>query len=78
MKTITEIFATNPDLLNQPEVKELVEQFYIQFEAMKRKHMDYWDKVTTLTMSSELFVTKGDTCKKVVEEINNISFDMPF
>jgi len=76
MKTVTEIFATNPDLLNQPEVKELVEQFYIQFEAMKRKHMDYWDKVTTLTMSSELFFIEGATCKKVVEEINHFSFDM--
>lgn len=75
MKTITEIFKTNPTLLETKEVKELVEQFKKQFQANKMKHYNYWNKVTELTMNSELFVIKGIPCKDVVEKIQNLSFD---
>jgi hypothetical protein len=75
MKTIAEIFETNPSLLETNEVKELVEQFREQFQANKMKHYNYWNKVTELTMNSELFVIKGISCREVVEKIQNISFD---
>ena len=48
MKTINEIFKNNPQLLQQDEVKELLEQFKIQYQAMKMKHVKYWNKVTDL------------------------------
>mgnify|MGYP001766080884 CR=1 FL=1 len=75
MKTITQIFETNPTLLETKEVKELVEQFREQFHANKMKHYNYWNKVTDLTGSSELFVINGISCKEVVEKIQNLSFD---
>jgi len=74
MKTIVEIFETNPSLLETKEVKELVEQFREQFQANKMKHYNYWDKVTELTMNSELFVIKGMSCKDVVDKIQQLSF----
>ena len=76
MKTINEIFKNKPELLQQDEVKELLEQFKIQFQAMKMKHSRYWNKVTDLIMNSELFVTKGIACENVVKKINNISFEI--
>jgi len=76
MKTINEIFKNNPQLLQQDEVKELLEQFKIQFQAMKMKHIKYWNEVTDLVMSSELFITKGIACENVVKKINNISFEI--
>lgn len=75
MKTLAEIFETNPQLLETKEVKELVNQFAIQFNANKLKHYRYWDKVTELTMNSEFFVINGTPCKDVVERIHNLSFD---
>lgn len=74
MKTLAEIFKTKPDLLETKEVKELVEQFRVQFEAYKKKHLVYWDKVTNLTINSDLFVINGMDCKKVVEKIHELSF----
>ena len=76
MKTINEIFKNNPQLLQQDEVKELLEQFKIQFQAMKMKHNRYWNKVTDLIMNSELFVAEGIACENVVKKINNISFEI--
>ena len=78
MKTIAEIFETNPELLETKEVQELVSQFKIQFEANKMRHFRYWDKVTMLTMNSELFVIKGMPCREVVEQIQNISFEFEY
>jgi hypothetical protein len=75
MKTLQEIFATNPDLLKEKEVVELTKQFAIQFKTIQNNHWDYWDKVTTLTMNSELFVIKGMSCEEVVKIINEIEFN---
>ena len=74
MKTITEIFETNPSLLNEPEVKELVEQFKLQYEKLKNDKYKYWDKITNITMKSELFVIKGTSCKEALSKIHEISF----
>ena len=74
MKTLTEIFESNPSLLETKEVKELVSQFKIQFDSIKGSKMSFWDKVTTLTMNSELFVIKGMPCKVVIEKINDLAF----
>ena len=76
MKTINEIFKNKPELLQENEVKELIKQFRIQFQAMKMKHVKYWNKITDLTMNSELFVAEGIACENVVKKINNISFEI--
>ena len=76
MKTINEIFKNKPELLQQDEVKELIEQFKIQFQAMKMKHNKYWNKINDLIMNSELFVIKGIACENVVKKINNISLEI--
>lgn len=78
MKTISEIFKTKPELLEEKEVKELIEQFRVQFMSLKMKHHNYWDKVTSLTMNSEFFVKEGLSSEKVVEQIHNISFETDF
>lgn len=75
MKTIDDIFKNKPELLEEPEVKELIEQFRIQFMSIKHKHTNYWDKVTSLTMNSEFFVKEGLKFKDTVEQIHNISFN---
>jgi hypothetical protein len=75
MKTIVEIFKESPELLETKEVKELVEQFKIQFSYNKLRHYRYWDRVTQLTMNSEFFVINGMPCKEVVEKIQTLSFD---
>jgi hypothetical protein len=74
MKTINEIFESNPDLLKTKEVQELVEQFKIQFELNKNKHWNYWNKVTELTMNSECFVIDGIPAKTVIKRIQDLSF----
>jgi len=78
MKTISEIFKTKPELLEEEEVKELIEQFRVQFMSLKMKHHNYWDKVTSLTMNSEFFVKEGLSSEKVVEQIHNISFETDY
>ena len=78
MKTINEIFKNKPQLLQENEVKELIEQFKIQFQALKIKHNKYWNEVTDLVMSSELFIAEGIACETVVKKINNISFETDY
>lgn len=75
MKTIGEIFKDRPELLEEPEVKELVEQFKYQFNIIKKRKMDYWDKVTELTMNSEFFVIEGTSCHDTVAAIHDLSFE---
>lgn len=75
MKTIHEIFKTNPDLMEEPEVKELINEFSSQFKKLKSSKYRYWDFVTDLTIHSELFLKDGIPCKDVVEKIHNASFE---
>lgn len=74
MKTIGEIFESNKSLLDEPEVKELIEQFRVQFNTVKDSRSSFWNQVTTLTMNSDLFVINGMPCKEVVEKINDLAF----
>lgn len=74
MKTIKEIFATNEALLNEPEVKELIDAFWQQYSKLKQERHEYWDKVTSITMNSELFVIDGKDCKTALSEIHEMSF----
>jgi hypothetical protein len=74
MKTLHEIFKTNPGLLEEPEVKEMVEQFRIQFQKLKNDKDEFWDKVTEITMNSELFVIQGQSCKDALSKIHEIAF----
>ena len=73
MKTIKEIFASNPSLLETEEVKELVDQFKIQFKAIKETQSSFWNQVTSLTMNSECFVINGIPCKEVIKQINDLA-----
>lgn len=74
MKTIKEIFETNPSLLEEKEVKELIEQFAKQYNNLRNKHQNYFNAVTDLTMFSELFVINGESCKDALIKIHEISF----
>lgn len=74
MKTIEEIFASNPSLLETKEVKELVDQFKIQFKAIKETQSSFWNQVTSLTMNSECFVINGIPCEEVIQQINDLAF----
>ena len=76
MKTIQEIFETNPQLLETKEVKELVEQFKIQFKANQLRYYKLWDAITDITLNSELFVIKGTSCRDVVNKIHELMFDI--
>ena len=74
MKTIDEIFKNRPELLEEPEVKELIEQFRFQFNTIKKRKMKFWDKVTELTMNSEFFVIEGVSCRDTAAAIHDLSF----
>ena len=74
MKTINEIFESNPNLLKEPEVIELVEQFKLHFNRLKYDKHLFWDKVTNITMNSELFVINGKSCKQALSEIHELAF----
>ncbi len=74
MKTITEIFKTNPELLDAPEVKELVEQFSIQFKNLQDQKDDFWNNVTDITMNSEFYVINGTPCKESLIKIHELAF----
>ena len=74
MKTIQEVFKNNPQLLEEPEVKELISEFRSQYMNLKNAKLDFWDKVTDLTMHSNLFLIDGLTCENVVEKIHDLAF----
>lgn len=61
--------------MDEPEVKELINEFSSQFKMLKSGKYKYWDFVTNLTLHSELFLKDGMSCKDVVEKIHNASFD---
>lgn len=74
MKTIKEIFETNPSLLEEKEVKELIEQFSIQFKKIRDMHYNNLDKITDITMHSEFFLKDGIPAKEAIEKIHNLLF----
>jgi len=74
MKTVSEIFATNPDLLETKEVKELCEQFAYQMQQMRKREINVTNKVSDLIMRSEYFVKDGTPLLKTFEKITEIVF----
>lgn len=74
MKTLEEIFKTNKALLKEPEVIELTKEFAKQYNTLKIEKFNYWDKVTNITMHSELFVIDGIDSKEALKKIHETSF----
>ena len=58
-KNIYEIFKSNPDLLETPEVKELVKEFSTQFKSLQKQKQDYWNEVTDILMRTDFYVIDG-------------------
>lgn len=52
----------------------MVEQFKIQYQKLKEGKYNYWDKITEITMNSELFVIDGIDSKKALSMIHELSF----
>ena len=73
-KNIHEIFKSNPDLLETPEVKELVKEFSNQFKSLQKQRHDYWNDVTDVLMRTEFYVIKGLPSDKAVQILIDKSF----
>lgn len=69
MKTIEEIFSTNPLLLDEPEVKELIEQFKLQFNKCVKDKFEYKHKVIGICFYSNLFTILGYDSKEALTKI---------
>lgn len=69
---LEEIFKTNPDLLNAPEVQKLIqyvkEQQYKGFK-LNTDLNDFNHQIITAVMHSEVMVIGGTPCREVVESI---------
>ena len=71
-KKLDEIFKTNPELLNKPEVKELINYFEQQYATIYDRYKKLDDlefKITHECMNSEVVLKKGTSSKKTLESI---------
>ena len=73
-KNIHEIFKSNPDLLETPEVKELVSEFSKQFKSLQESKHKYWDEVTSVLMHTQFYVIDGYTSDEAIELLIEKSF----
>lgn len=73
-KNIHEIFKSNPDLLETPEVKELVSEFSNQFSNLRKQKHDYWNEVTNVLMRTQFYDINGYTSDKAIELLIEKSF----
>jgi hypothetical protein len=70
--TLEEIFKTNPSLLDQPEVKALIE--YCQSVHQKnlsitKNYKDFYDRVLETVVHNEQMIINGTPDKLTVERI---------
>ena len=77
--TLETIFKTNPDLLNEPEVKNLIEHVQSQHKRMvsiTTEFKSFHDFVLGKCMYSELILINGkdskETLTEILKEINDI------
>jgi len=69
---LNEIFKTNPKLLEEPEVKNLIEYVQKQHERslnITNKYIDFHSKVWEKCMYSEVMLIKGKKSKETINEI---------
>lgn len=71
MKTLKEIFADKPELLEEKEIKEFVDEFHKQYAKLRLNFFQYHDRVSDIA----LMAIVGD--KKAEDVIQNI-LDLEF
>ena len=70
--TLEEIFKTNPKLLDEPEVKKLIdhcEKQYSKTVNLCKKYQDFHYKVFDIVSNSEIVVMNGQSCEHGMNEI---------
>lgn len=71
MKTLKEIFADKPELLEEKEVKEFISEFHLQYKKLRSNFFDYHDKVCDLSFE----VIVGDkNATEAIQDILDIEF----
>ena len=73
-KNIHEIFKTNPDLLETPEVQEMVKEFRNQFISLQKQKHDYWSEVTDVLLNTDFYVIKGISSDEAIKLLIDKSF----
>jgi hypothetical protein len=72
MNQLDEIFKTNPKLLDEPEVKELIAHCEQRFKFLKLrlKHLNkFYDFVIEKCMYSSVFLKNGIDCDDTIKSI---------
>lgn len=72
MSKLDEIFKTYPELLEQPEVKELIEyctEVHNKTVKIASNYKDFHDEVLHILMYSENFLVNGTTAKEALDKI---------
>ena len=72
---LEEIFKTNPELLENKEVKELikyVEEMHDRTYSIAKKDRKFYDNVLELMMYSNLTLINGRSEKETIELIMNL------
>ena len=69
MKSIKEIFATNPSLLEANEVKELIEQSRLWMQSTAQKHNAFRQDVFDILFQSDVFIINGISSNDVVKDL---------
>lgn len=70
--TLEEIFKTNPKLLDEPEVKKLIEYSKEEYEKVVElfvKYMGFHDMVLEKMMNSSIVLKNGKSQKQTLLEI---------
>jgi putative heme iron utilization protein len=69
MKTIQEIFATNPSLLETKEVKEMLQQSRAMMQSIADKHNNFRHEVSEILFESEVFIIDGRPSNEVINDL---------
>jgi hypothetical protein len=75
MTKLEQIFATNPKLLDEPEVKELIDYVQTQFTSLiqfNKRNQDTLFKIQDIVFHSDAFLIKGKDCKESIIKILEI------
>lgn len=73
--TLKEIFATNPALLEEPEVQKLVkytQDMHTRSFNIIQRHSNFEMKVMDRVMHSEVMIIGGTPARKCIEEVLTI------
>jgi len=70
--TLEELFSTNPELQNQPEVQNLIAYVQEKHKTMHtqlKKYVHFHDQVLDKCMNSEVMIINGKKAEDTVKEI---------